>query len=87
MRYYIDCQQCSDQECFYRTMQKTFQLPEYMGYNLDALWDLLMDQPPMEIVLENARCLIDYLDDYGRMALDLFGDLDRESGYQVLMRW
>lgn len=87
MCYYIDCAQCYDREDLYPYLQETLHLPSYMGHNLDALWDAMNDQAPMEIVLEDARFLLDHLDDYGRLVLDLFGDLDQETDHQVIMKW
>lgn len=87
MRYDIDARLCIDKESFYSYIQKSLDLPEYMGHNLDGLWDILEDQEAMEIVIIHARYFLENMDDYGRSILDLFGDLDAQTPHQILMRW
>jgi ribonuclease inhibitor len=37
---------------FYNQCKKQFDLPEYFGHNLDALWDMLTTELPLPVVVQ-----------------------------------
>ncbi|MGY4105548.1 barstar family protein [Ignavigranum ruoffiae] len=87
MDYIIDGQMMTSREATYEYLIETLQLPDYTGHNLDALWDVLLDLPDLQITFINARYCLDNLGDYGRDLLDLFGDLNFEDNDEVVMYW
>ena len=60
-------------------LKEQFQLDDYYGKNLDALWDLLSEKTvPTVILLVNSEDLERHLGDYGRDLIELLKDLDQE---------
>ena len=87
MKIILDGSLFIDKETSYEYLIDQLALPEYTGYNLDALWDVLMDCPTMEIEIIHARDILDHLGDYGWLLLDVFGDLLYETDHDVYLRW
>lgn len=53
---------------------------EYIGNNLDALWDVLITySQPLKIGLINKEMLIENLGDYGESIIELFEDAEEEN--------
>lgn len=71
----------------YEHISQVLEFPNYFGKNLDALWDLLSERTDQEILIENARSIPNYLDQYGLAILDVFGDMDGKQGMLVRIKW
>lgn len=53
---------------------------EYIGNNLDALWDVLTSySQPLKIALVNKDILIENLGDYGESIIQVFKDAEVEN--------
>ena len=62
-------------------LKKAFDLPDYYGHNMDALWDCLhcsFDEPTT-IVLKNLSGISKDLTEAVEIMLELFADLERED--------
>ena len=61
-------------------LKRKFDLPDYYGKNLDALWDLLsVWDKELEIVILNKADIIENLEGYGNSLLKLFDELDEAN--------
>ena len=88
MNYILDVRPITHKEALYDALVESLELPDYMGHNLDALWDVLSERSdPMTLLLVNARFLPHNLGDYGLGVLNLFGDLDLQTCHTVLLKW
>ena len=87
MTYELNGLAFTDKEMSFSYLREIFDLPEYTGHNLDALWDVLLDLEASDILIYNAREILNQLDDYGLALLNLFGDLHQESDHNVLFFW
>lgn len=87
MIYRLDGRQFLNRERAYEYLIEELSLPSYTGHNLDALWDVIMDKGNMELEILYGRSILDHLQGYGRQLLDLFGDLNQEAGYHVVVYW
>lgn len=85
-RYVLNGTSFTSCEAAYSYMQQIFRWPDYVGHNLDALWDMLQDLRGVEIEINEARAIPEQLGDYGLRLLDVFGDLQRE-GYSIHIYW
>ena len=85
--YILDGNNFINKDASYEYIREVFDLPEYQGKNLDALWDSLSDLSDIRIFILNARTIVRNLEAYGLKLLDLFGDLDKEEGYIVAIKW
>lgn len=74
-------------EAAFDIFEEQFELPEYAGRNLDALWDELTEYEFSPIVIVRARQIVSNLGDYGIKILDLFGDLQDEGLQKVTIYW
>ena len=65
--------------------QKVFDLPEYYGHNMDALWDCLSCcyDENATIVLTNISALPKEMAPSVDIMLELFRDLHNEDGVQI----
>lgn len=86
MRYILDGDRFTDKYSAYEYLIEAFDLPEYQGHNLDALWDSL-SMFKGEIVIRNARRISERMGNYGIRLLNVLGDLDKLDGLDVIMRW
>ena len=61
--------------------KEVFNLPDYYGHNMDALWDCLdcSFEHPTTIVLKNIEKLPPEMDEAVKIMLELFNDLQREN--------
>jgi ribonuclease inhibitor len=62
-------------------LRSTFQLPEYYGRNMDALWDCLhcAFDAPTTIILKNLDQIPSAMQEAAETMLKLFRDLERED--------
>lgn len=89
MKIYLDGNQFTDKETSYTYLIQELDLPDYTGHNLDALWDVFTEPAsfPKDIIITNARQILDNLEDYGRSLLDLLGDVSKETGHIITFKW
>lgn len=88
MKRYVLCgKHFQDRESAYLYMKKIFGFPDYMGHNLDALWDVLMEEPDRDIEIDQARLVVRQMGEYGVALLDLFGDLQAIEGFNIHIYW
>lgn len=73
----IDGKYIRDEKTFHRTVKRLFQLDDYYGENLDALWDMLTERKNLNIKIINSKSIIKYLGDYGLKIINLFNELNR----------
>ena len=67
--------------------KEIFQLPDYYGHNMDALWDCLYccyDSSTM-IILKNLSAISKELTPEIEIMLELFRDLARKDGVNVII--
>jgi RNAse (barnase) inhibitor barstar len=57
---WIDCNVCRTLNDFYFQIQQALQLPDYFGYNLDALEEVLQDIPHNEEKISTKLILTNY---------------------------
>ncbi len=62
-------------------LKEVFQLPEYYGHNMDALWDCLIYsfEFPTTIVLSNLSKISKALNEEVQIMLELFRDLETKD--------
>lgn len=87
MNYILDAVYCQDLKETYGYWIDLFDLPDYTGHNLDALWDAMTDRSHSLIEVKHARLFYEHLAERGLAFLDLLGDLDREGYHQVIIKW
>lgn len=85
--FIIDGKYFETKEKAYKYMKSVFEFPEYFGNNLDALWDLLDEMENYKVDILNARCIPEYLEDYGLKILDVFGDLQEREDIEINIFW
>lgn len=61
--------------------KEVFQLPDYYGHNMDALWDCLhcSFEFPTTIILKNLSTIPQEMHESLNIMLELFDDLQRED--------
>ena len=61
--------------------KEVFNLPDYYGYNMDALWDCLdcSFEFPTTIVLKNIEKIPSEMNEATEIMLELFEDLQRDN--------
>ena len=66
----------------YEYIKKKFKLPDYCGNNLDALWDFLRDECPLDakIDIDGIGYLNDKFDGCGEGIKKIFEQLPKEYG-------
>lgn len=80
MKVYILCDRIKDRIGFHELLQKTLDLPEYYGKNLDALFDCLTDlKTPIHLVLCDFYQLNVTLGDYAAHFLEVCERASREN--------
>lgn len=87
MRYLIDGNYFVSKENGYDYLVEVLDLPDYFGYNLDALWDELSFKGDLEIEIINGRKIFKNLGEYGIKILDVFGDLNEIEGNNIRILW
>lgn len=84
-RFVLDFAEVSSLQELHQYFKKVFDLPEYYGHNMDALWDCLScryDENTM-IVLKNISALPKEMSPSVDIMLELFRDLHDEDGVQI----
>ncbi len=68
-------------------LKEIFQLPDYYGHNMDALWDCLYCSydHSITIVLKNLSSIPKDLAPEIEIMLELFRDLERKDGVNVVI--
>ncbi len=80
MRVILDGYKMDNKENLHLYLKQSFDLSEYYGENLDALWDELTSlNEQVEIILINSNYMLNKLGEYGNMLLELFRDLAFEQ--------
>lgn len=82
MKYIVlDFSGITSQEQLYDYFEKVFDLPDYFGRNMDALWDCLLFWYDSEttIILKNVNTLPSNLLWLAEIMLTLFDDLQNED--------
>lgn len=64
MTVYIDFVEIGDYEDFYAQLKEKVSLPEYFGYNLDALEDVITGELPMPLHIEFVNMSVEQLEDF-----------------------
>ena len=54
----IDGKYIRDEKNFHRTVKRLFQLDDYYGENLDALWDMLTERKNLNIKIINDKNIL-----------------------------
>ncbi len=86
--YILDGKEFTNKTISYNYMKKVFKFPSYFSNNLDALWDTLyFGYRDCKIIIQDARFIVQNLDDYGLSILDVFGDLQKVEDYKVSVYW
>lgn len=80
--YIIDAKTYNNKKEFHLGMKNIFDLDEYYGENLDALWDMLNEFDDIEIKILNSKFFEKNLGEYGIDILNLFKDI-RGNGISV----
>ncbi|WP_018674429.1 barstar family protein [Riemerella columbina] len=74
---YIDFTDIGDEEYFYTQLKQKMELPDYFGYNLDALADVISGDIPLPLHLEFVNMSVGQLEDFETL-LETLEDLDTE---------
>ena len=84
MKTVINGKHIKDKKAFHKMVKRVFQLDDYYGENLDALWDMLTAKNELNIKIINSKLIIRNLGDYGLKIVDLFNELNRvDENYKV----
>lgn len=78
--FVIDGRNMDTRENAYRELKRALEAPDYMGDNLDALYDVLSGMRG-EIVLEHACTMLNALQDYSLRLLEVLFDAARDNRY------
>lgn len=77
----IDCAEIRDRDDFHKIFAAKLRLPEWYGENLDALFDCLTTiSAPTTLILIHVQALINNLGGYGRAAINMMEQAERENG-------
>ena len=77
----IDCAEIRDRSDFHRIFAAKLRLPKWYGENLDALFDCLTEiGTPTTLILLHVQELINNLGGYGRAAINMMEQAERENG-------
>lgn len=80
MKIELDGKEMKNIERTHDYLKEKFNLPEYYGRNLDALWDILNgNNDEMDIQLYNEEDMYRNLDGFSEKLLSLFEDLSIEN--------
>lgn len=76
----IDCAEIKDRAAFHHLFAVRLHLPKWYGNNLDALYDCLTDlHQKTTLNLIHVQDLINSLDSYGRAAINMIEQAEREN--------
>ncbi len=82
----LDFSDCNYIMEVYEYVKKQFKLPDYCGNNLDALWDFLRDECPLDakIDIDGIEYLNNKFDGHGDEIKKIFEDLPKEYGNEKI---
>ena len=82
----LDFSDCNYIMEVYEYVKKQFKLPDYCGNNLDALWDFLRDECPLDakIDIDGIKYLNNKFDGHGDEIKKIFEDLPKEYGNEKI---
>jgi ribonuclease inhibitor len=70
----------TDRAAAHAYLKRKLDLPDYYGYNLDALWDCLStDFSPRKITLVNPEIILENLGPYGISLIELIKNAGQEN--------
>lgn len=76
----IDCSEIRENADLHRVFSSQLHLPGFYGKNLDALYDCLTSLPQKTTLnLLHTQSLIDNLGPYGRAAINVIAQAEREN--------
>lgn len=75
--FVLDGAAMTSKEAIYQQLSRVFSFPTYFGHNLDAVWDLLMEEDEhIEIHFKHIALLVEHMDDYGEKLVKVFHNLE-----------
>ncbi|MDO4459508.1 MAG: barstar family protein [Clostridia bacterium] len=78
---YLDCKDINSTECLQKVLKTMLDFPEYYGYNLDALYDMLTEPEfEAEFHVTNFDALRENLGKYARAFERVLEDSAEENG-------
>ncbi len=78
----LDGRRMTDRAATHSYLKDKFGFPDYYGNNLDALYDLLMENGmPLKIILTHADALKQQQEEYGEALLSVFEASDTANRY------
>ena len=80
----LDCTQMTSREEVHRLFAQALDFPQWYGNNLDALYDLLCEQPDTMLTLLHTSSLAS-LGSYGASVLETLQDAAKENPRLILM--
>lgn len=85
-RVLINGKKIQSREQLHLYLKTQFNLPDYYGNNLDALWDYLSHNKSIEkITLINSIYLFNILGEYGQLLMNVFIDLQNKNSIELLI--
>lgn len=73
----IDGARMTSKEAVYAQLNRVFSFPTYFGNNLDALWDVLLEESePTAIHFKNVDFMLEQMGRYGEKLLKVFENLE-----------
>ncbi len=83
--YVLDGKDMTSRQTAYRVIERTMDMPDYFGKNLDALADCLGERTAdMSVVFVNTDALKNTLGDYADKMLNVFREASRDVGFRFL---
>lgn len=71
----LDGLNMTSREIAHKYIKEIMHFPEFYGFNLDALYDMLTEiSEPLSIIIINCNHIIDMLGEYGELLLETFND-------------
>ena len=85
-RILLNGKKIQNREQLHLYLKTQFNLPDYYGNNLDALWDCLShNQSIKKITLINSDYLNKVLGEYGQLLINVFIDLQNKHSIELLI--
>jgi ribonuclease inhibitor len=84
--YHLDGRKMDSRQEAHQYLQKTLDLPEYYGKNLDALMDCLLEMSDTKIILSYSQAMLNALGSYGAAIIQVFEDAQAEGSRLVFVQ-
>lgn len=85
-RILLNGKKIQNREQLHLYLKTQFNLPDYYGNNLDALWDCLSHNKSIKkITLINSIYLHNILGEYGQLLMNVFIDLQNKHSIELLI--